>query len=176
MLGGVSWNGPAYNPRTNLLYVPAVDWCTTFAAFEQVRHIPGKLYMGGTVSLDPPARSQGWVTAVDATTGAVRWKYRSSRPMVAAVTTTAGDVLFTGELTGDFLALDARSGDVLYRFNTGGPMGGGIVTYAVAGKQYVAAASGSPSNFWVETPAGSLDAPAGKGSGAPTIVVFTVPR
>jgi len=176
VLGGVSWNGPAYNPRTNLLYVPAVDWCTTFTAFEQVRHIPGKLYMGGTVNLDPPARSQGWVTAVDATMGAVRWKYRSSRPMVAAVTATAGDVLFTGELTGDFLALDARSGDVLYRFNTGGPMGGGIVTYAVAGKQYVAAASGSPSNFWVETPAGSLDAPAGKGSGAPTIVVFTVPR
>ena len=176
VLGGVEWNGPAFSPRTNLLYVPAVDWCTTFTAFEQVRHIPGKLYMGGTVNLDPPSRSQGWVTAVDAATGAVRWKYRSSRPMVAAVTTTAGDVLFTGELTGDFLALDARSGDVLYRFNTGGPMGGGIVTYAVEGKQYVAAASGSPSNFWVESPGGALESPSGKGSGAPTIVVFTLAR
>jgi hypothetical protein len=86
-------------------------------------------------------------------------------------------VLFTGELTGDFLVLDARSGDVLYRFNTGGPMGGGIVTYAVEGKQYVAAASGSPSNFWLETPVGSLDPPGGgRGSGAPTIVVFTLAR
>ena len=47
VLGGVQWNGPAYSPRTRLLYVPAVDWCTTFAAFEQVRHIPGKLYMLG---------------------------------------------------------------------------------------------------------------------------------
>ena len=176
VLGGVEWNGPAFSPRTNLLYVPAVDWCTTFTAFEQVRHIPGKLYMGGTTSLDPPSKSQGWVTAVDAATGAVRWKYRSPRPMVAAVTTTAGDVLFTGELTGDFLALDARSGDVLYRFNTGGPMGGGIVTYAVAGKQYVAAASGSPSNFWVESPGAGLDVPGGRGSGAPTIVVFALAR
>ena len=96
--------------------------------------------------------------------------------MVAAVTTTAGDVLFSGELTGDFIALDARSGDVLYRFNTGGPMGGGIVTYAVNGKQYVAAASGSPSNFWVETPGAGLNAPGGKGSGAPTILVFALPR
>ncbi len=176
VLGGVEWNGPAFSPRTNLLYVPAVDWCATFAAFEQVRHIPGKLYMGGTADLDPPSKSQGWVTAVDAATGSVRWKYRSSRPMVAAVTTTAGDVLFTGELTGDFLALDARSGDVLYRFNTGGPIGGGIVTYAVGGKQYVAAASGSPSNFWVERPSGSLDAPGGRGAGAPTIIVFTLAR
>ena len=176
VLGGVEWNGPAFNPRTNFLYVPAVDWCATFTAFEQVRNIPGKLYMGGTADLDLPSKAQGWVTAVDAATGAVRWKYRSSRPMVAAVTTTAGDVVFTGELTGDFLALDARSGDVRYRFNTGGPMGGGIVTYAVGGSQYVAAASGSPSNFWVESPGASLEAPGGKGTGAPTIVVFALPR
>jgi alcohol dehydrogenase (cytochrome c) len=177
VLGGVEWNGPAFSPRTNLLYVPAVDWCTTFTAFEQVRYIPGKTYMGGTVNMDPPARSQGWITAVDASTGATRWKYRSPRPMVAAVTTTAGDVLFSGELTGDFVALDARSGEVLYRFNTGGPMGGGIVTYAVDGRQYVAAASGSPSNFWVESPRGAgLEPGGGRGAGAPTIVVFALPR
>ena len=96
--------------------------------------------------------------------------------MVAAVTTTAGGVLFTGELTGDFLALDASKGTVLYRFNTGGPMGGGVVTYAVDGRQYVAAASGSPSNFWVESPRGALEAASGKGAGAPTIVVFALGR
>jgi alcohol dehydrogenase (cytochrome c) len=102
---------------------------------------------------------------VDAVTGEVRWRYRSARPMVAAVTTTASGVLFTGELTGDFLALDAVTGAVLYRFNTGGPMGGGIVTYSAGGRQYVAAVSGSPSSFWVD-----------RNPGAPTIVVFTVPR
>ena len=161
VLGGSQWNGPAYNPGTNLLYVPAVDWCTTFAAYEQVRYVPGKLYMGGTYDMDPVARAQGWVTAVDASTGAVKWKYRSPRPMVAAVTTTAGNLLMTGELTGDFLVFDARSGDVLYRFNTGGPVGGGVVTYAAGGRQYVAVASGSPSNFWVE-----------RNPGAPTVVVF----
>ena len=110
VLGGVEWNGPAFNPATNLLYVPAVDWCTTFTAFEQFRHIPGKLYMGGDTTMDPPSKAQGWVTAVDAATGAIKWKHRSPRPMVAAVTTTGGNVLFTGELTGDFLALDARTG------------------------------------------------------------------
>ena len=49
VLGGVEWNGPAYLPATNLLYVPAVDWCATFTAFEETRYIPGKIYMGGTV-------------------------------------------------------------------------------------------------------------------------------
>ena len=165
VLGGVEWNGPAYNPNTNMLYVPAVDWCTTFTAFEQVRHIPGKLYMGGTTQMDSPAQAQGWITAVDASTGEVKWRHRSPRPVVAAVTSTAGNVLFSGELTGDFVALDARTGEVLYRFNTGGPMGGGVITYAVDGKQYVAVASGSPSSFWVD-----------RHAGAPTVVVFALPR
>ena len=74
--------------------------------------------------------------------------------------------MFAGELTGDFIVLDARTGDVLYRFNTGGPMGGGVVTYATGGRQYVAVSSGSPSDFWV-----SRDA-----AGSPTIVVFALPR
>jgi len=163
VLGGTEWNGPAYNATTNMLYVPAVDWCATFTAYEQVRFIPGKGYMGGRTDLDPPDKAQGWLTALDAATGEVKWKYRSPRPMVAAVTTTAGNVVMTGELTGDFTIFDAKTGAVLYRFNTGGPIGGGVVTYAVGGKQYVAVASGSPSNFWVD-----------RNPGAPTILVFAL--
>lgn len=164
VLGGVEWNGPSYSAMTSMLYVPAVDWCTTFTADAEPRYIPGKNYMGGTAARDPAETSQGWLTAMDATTGAVRWKYRSPRPMVAAVTSTAGGLVLTGELTGDFLALHGRTGDVLYRFNTGGSMGGGIVTYETGGRQYIAVASGTPSGFWVD-----------RNGGAPTIVVFALP-
>ena len=92
------------------------------------------------------------------------WTCAAVVSLVAAAVTTAGNLLFTGELTGDFLAFDARDGRELYRFNTGGPMGGGVVTYEVRGKQYVAAASGSPSAFWTDA-----------NPGAPTIVVFALP-
>jgi alcohol dehydrogenase (cytochrome c) len=163
-LGGVEWNGPAYNPLTNLLYVGAVDWCSTFIAADTVRYVPGQLYLGGRVMWDSLSEARGWLTAVDATRGTVRWRYRSPAPLLAAVTTTAGGVVFTGELTGDFLVLDARSGEVRYRFNTGGPMGAGIVTYAVNGKQYVAAMSGGASPFWVSRERGSA-----------TVVIFGLP-
>jgi alcohol dehydrogenase (cytochrome c) len=53
---------------------------------------------------------------------------------------------------------------VLYRFNTGGPIGGGVITYAAGGKQYVAVSTGSPSDFWVS-----------RETGAPTIVIFGLP-
>ena len=163
LLGGVEWNGPALHPGLGLLYVPAVDWCATYTEVEEFRFIPGKLYMGGTLEMDE--MRQGWITAVDAATGAVRWRYKSELPMVAAVTATAGGVLFTGELTGDFLVLDAATGKELYRFNTGGPMGGGAITYEAGGRQYVAVVSGKPSPGW-----GAPEL------GAATVFVFALPE
>ena len=80
--------------------------------------------------------------AVDPRSGKIAWRVKWPTPMYAAITPTAGDVLFTGDLNGDFLVLDARNGKKLYSFNTGGPMAGGVITYAVKGKQYVAVASG----------------------------------
>jgi alcohol dehydrogenase (cytochrome c) len=118
--------------------------------------------MGGTIEMDEIR--QGWLTAVDGATGAVRWKYRSPLPMLAGVTATAGGVVMTGELTGDFLVLDAASGRELFRFNTGGPIGGGVVTYEAAGRQHVAVASGKPSPGW------GLEE-----LGAPTIFVLALP-
>jgi alcohol dehydrogenase (cytochrome c) len=112
---------------------------------------------------DPPEQSRGWLTAIDAATGKVRWQYQSQRPMLAAVTTTSSNLLFTGEVTGDLLALDANDGKVLYRFNTGGPMIGGVVTYQVDRKQYVAAVSGGTNTFWRTQP------------GSATVVVLAVP-
>jgi alcohol dehydrogenase (cytochrome c) len=83
--------------------------------------------------------------------------------MVGAVTATSTDLVFTGEMTGDFLTLDGRTGQVLYRFNVGGPIPGGVITYAVGGKQYVAAASGAMAGFWSAPAASSV------------VVVFSLP-
>jgi len=160
VLGGVEWSGPAYHPGSGLLFTPAVDWCSTFALADTVRYTPGKNYLGGTAKLD--SISQGWLTAVDASTGKVRWRYRSEKPMVAAVTTTAGGLVLTGEATGDFLVLDVSTGRELYRLNTGAAMGGGVISYAVKGRQYIAAASGRAGFFFGST-------------GAPTMFVFALP-
>jgi alcohol dehydrogenase (cytochrome c) len=163
VLGGVEWNGPAYSERTGLLYVNAVDWCSTFRRSREFR-LSGQLDMGGNWTMDSVSTWGGWLTAVDGATGLVRWRYRSPAPLIASVAVTAGDVVLTGELTGDALALDARTGTVLWRFNTGGPIGGGVVTYAAGGAQYVAIASGYPSSFWVT-----------EHHGAATVFVFALP-
>jgi alcohol dehydrogenase (cytochrome c) len=163
-LGGTLANGPAYNPNTNMLYAPAVDWCGKFIKASEDHFVRRELYLGGTYIADPVEKSRGWLTAVDASTGKVAWKYESSRPMTAAVATTSAGLIFTGEQAGDFLTLDARTGEVLYRFNTGGPMIGGVLTYVVNGKQYVAATSGNASGSWKATP------------GSSTVIIFSLPE
>jgi len=81
---------------------------------------------------------------------------------VAGITVTSGGMLFTGDLNNDFLAMDASNAMTLYRFNPGGSVGGGVISYGIAGKQYVATTSGVVSGFF-------------GGSGTSAIVVFSLP-
>jgi alcohol dehydrogenase (cytochrome c) len=68
--------------------------------------------------------------------------------MLANVVATAGGVIFTGTMGGDFLALDASKGNVLYRHALGASVAGGVITYALSGTQYVAVESGYVSKFF----------------------------
>jgi len=144
--GAILNNGPAYSPATNLVYINSQDWCNV--GFKRpAKYIAGIQYDGGTGRRDPLDESFGWTTAIDATSGDIKWRYRSPQgiPMLGAVTPTAGNVVFTGDTAGYFLVFNATSGDVLYRFNTGGVLGGGVATYSVKGRQFVAVMSGNTS-------------------------------
>jgi alcohol dehydrogenase (cytochrome c) len=93
--------GPAYDASLNLLFVNAVDWCTTvrLARLDTLKGRPSAPWTGevggGFGRFDPKERWQGWLTAVDADDGTVRWKHRSSTPLLAPLTATAGGVVFT---------------------------------------------------------------------------------
>ena len=144
-VAGVQWNGPAFSPATGLLYVNAIDWCTVFKLGPDPKWVATVPYTGlanGWGANDPISKWAGWINAVDPKTGRMAWRVKWQTPMYAALTPTAGNVLFTGDLHGNFLALDARNGQTLYSFNTGGPIAGGVITYERGGKQYVAVASG----------------------------------
>ena len=139
--GGVLWSGPAYHPDEKILVTPSIDYCAQFITSEEVEHVPGRMYMGGGV--EPADEQSGWLTAIDVESGDVKWRYHSPTPMVSGVTTTAGGLVISGELTGNLLVLDASSGEVLNSIFTGAPVGGGIVSYEVDGKQYIATNSGN---------------------------------
>jgi len=159
--GGVEWNGAAYSPPIGMLFVNSVDWCGTSTLLEN-RYVEGSMYYNGSYKLDPRSEAKGWTKAFNAADGKPVWTRKSPTPMVSALTPTAGGVLFTGDLNGYFLALDSKTGDELFRFNTGGGIAGAAATYLVDGKQYVAITSGNHSRtIWNDT-------------GAMTVVVFAL--
>jgi alcohol dehydrogenase (cytochrome c) len=159
----MEWNGPAYNAITRTLFVATVDWCGTFTKSDKAPDfVPNAHYYGGAVTPDPRDQAKGWLHAIDATTGKARWRKQWPTPLVAGVTVTAGGMLFTGDLNNEFLAIDASNGETLYRFNTGGSIGGGVISYGIDGKQYVATTSGIISGFF-------------GGSGTSAIIIFALP-
>ena len=160
IFGGVEWNGTAYSRVNDALLVNSVDWCVTNKLGAKEVHTPGALYFGGIPVPDPIGQSKGWTHALDANTGKVLWKIAQRTPMIAGVTPTAGGVAFTGDLLGNFQVLDVKNGKKLYEFQTGGPIAGGVVTYEVNGRQYIAVAAGNVSLI------------PGNRPGNPTIVVF----
>jgi alcohol dehydrogenase (cytochrome c) len=149
--GGNEWNGAAFHPQLNTLYTGAVDWCASVQLAAEVE-VPsaGAIWFGSAIGeiQAPSSEAKGWITAFDADTGAVRWKFAAPAPVVAGVTPTAGGLVFTADLTGRLRAFDAESGAVLFELDTGQSIGGGIVSYSAAGKQKIGVASGMKSGIW----------------------------
>jgi alcohol dehydrogenase (cytochrome c) len=155
--GGTEWNGPSYSPLTNLVYVGAVDWCSTVTlasddaikASQVGRPWSGAAGQKAFGALDPAGQWAGWVTAVDADHGNIAWKRKLPAPVLGAVTPTAGGVVFAADMSGNVYAFNASTGATVWQINTAGAVGGGIVSYATpSGEQRIAIATGMNSPIW----------------------------
>lgn len=152
-------NGPAYDPKTNLILVGEVDWCTTVTLQtpEQIQKTATGTPWSGEASInpfnmwgkqDPFGDWAGWVYASDADTGAWKWRIKTNYPIQSGVTPTAGGVVFFGDMGGNFYAVDATNGQKLWGQKIGGAVGGGVITYRVNGTQKVAVATGLTEILW----------------------------
>jgi PQQ-dependent dehydrogenase (methanol/ethanol family) len=135
--GATNWYSTAFNPATRLFYVMAVEDCNVYRRAQNGGYVPY------AEPADPPAKV---LRALDLETGRVAWEV----PQVGApefnysgVLSTAGGLLFYGETGGAFAAADAKTGRMLWRFETNAAWKASPMTYMVKGRQYVAIAAGS---------------------------------
>jgi len=157
--GGAEWNGPAYDPKTNLVYIGEVEWCTTatLQTPKQIADVPSGAPWSGEASLnpfntwgkpDPFGNWAGWVYASNADTGVWKWRVKTNYPIQSGMTPTAGGVVFFGDMGGNFYAVDADNGRKLWGQKIGGAIGGGVITYTASGAQKVAVATGLTEILW----------------------------
>jgi outer membrane protein assembly factor BamB len=149
--GGTNWAPPSFSPRTGLFYVATWENSGILAVSGQFpRPAPGpntrQTSMGNTNLLpfyNNDDEAYGVVRAYDPQTLDQKWEFKLGDITWGGTLSTAGDVVFSGGRDGYFLALDARTGQLLWKANVGGQINSAAMSYAVNGKQYVAIAAGN---------------------------------
>ena len=148
LVGGKNWAPMSYNPQTRLAYVNSTDfgWDYEAQSLEELAKLkPGiSPYFGvkREYVFDHPD-GRGHLRAIDPLTGKSKWAMPLKSPNMAGTMTTAGGLVFTGQLTGEFVAVDAETGKVLWQYQMGAGSVGQPVTWERDGKQYVTMTSGS---------------------------------
>jgi alcohol dehydrogenase (cytochrome c) len=135
----------AFNPSTGLIY--ATTWNVPRL---QKLAAPRPQAIGANstgVDARQPDKKSGDVVghflAINPVTGEKKWEVPAiDYPISAGMLATGGGLLFTGKLTGEFIALDQDTGQPLWQFKTGSSVNSTAITYTHKGRQYVTIASG----------------------------------
>ena len=141
--GGKDWEAGAYSPLTNMMYMPLRSTCARVLST-----MDGGLAiyrLAARHQLAPGTDQLGSVRAISAETGRTAWIFEQ-RAATTSLVTTGGGLVFGGDVNGRFRAFDQDTGDVLWEINLGSPVTGFPITFAVDGRQYVAASTGSAAN------------------------------
>jgi PQQ-dependent dehydrogenase (methanol/ethanol family) len=141
--GGSLWSTPSVSPLTHYFYVMGVNQAYSVTAFEIKPYVFGTPTVGQQTggSQKPevtPFPPTGTLTAIDVNTGKIAWQDKTSLPMYGGIVTTASNLLFTGEMDGNFDAFDAKTGKKLWHYFMGVGVCSPPITYRVKGIQYVA--------------------------------------
>jgi len=137
MGGGHNWQATAYSPQTGLYYFGSADGCHNFYRHDS-EFVEGEWYQLSGAREPAGERSQGSFLAVDPATGDIRWRFSMVRNPSGGALATAGGLVFVGDASGNLIAFDARSGKVLWRFQTGAAIYAPPVSYSFEGRQYIA--------------------------------------
>ena len=145
--GATNWYSPSYSPRTELFYLSTWEYASVYFKGDPT-YVRGNRYIGSfpkgvypdvRVDVDP---GYGAVRALDPRSGERKWEYKMTSVTEGGILTSAGDVLFSGNMEGHFFALDVSTGKLLWNTNLGGRVISSPITYEVGGKQHVTIAAG----------------------------------
>ena len=138
--GGHNWMSPSYNPATKLLYFSAREERRRFFKTDAPEFRPGEPFFGGGGGGGArfrPEESWGKLIAMIPETGEIKWEHRILAPPWAGVLSTAGNLVFSATPSGNFYALDARTGKELWQFNGGDRVFASPITFLSRGKQLI---------------------------------------
>jgi alcohol dehydrogenase (cytochrome c) len=143
MEGATNWFSTAFNPVTGLYYVQTLEKCNIFTK-SPGRWQAGQSYYDGSARTPPGERGQKILRAIDIRTGRMAWELPQVGPANTwgGVLSTAGGLVFFGEDSGTFMAVEAATGKALWQFPVNQVWKASPMTYSFDGRQHIAVAAG----------------------------------
>jgi len=148
--GGAMWQPPAYSPLTHYLYTMAINEPHIYKVKPSKPWVPGTPEVGQQFGNAIPTEAErkalesqmippsGNLSAIDVNSGRIAWQYPSDHLMFGGVLATASNLVFAGEVNGNIMAFDAKSGEKLWSYHMGIGVCTPPITYRVKGVQYLA--------------------------------------
>jgi alcohol dehydrogenase (cytochrome c) len=158
--GGTNWFPMAYNPDLGYVFFATNHWAMALTAWppEEVVYQEGQPYMGVDYQMYRLEDDIGYVKAFDVASKKFVWESPSPLPLFAGMLATESGLVFTGDQLGHLMALDAKTGETLWQFQTGSGINASPITYELDGTQYVAILSGlgGDPSFYFKGPKGGM--------------------
>jgi alcohol dehydrogenase (cytochrome c) len=140
--GATNFQAPSYSPQTGWVYLAFQESTQRYISAPQTLE-PGRQYPGGR-GASTGARGSAGIKAIDPESGKTMWEFKLYQgSLTAGVLATAGGIVFAASREGHLIALDAKTGQFLWRFQTGAAIEASPISYAVDGRQFVAVSSGN---------------------------------
>jgi alcohol dehydrogenase (cytochrome c) len=158
--GGTNWFPMAYNPDLGYVFFATNNWAMALTAWppEDVVYKAGAPYMGVDYQMYRLGDDIGYIKAFDVASKEFVWETPSRLPLFAGMLATKSGLVFTGDQLGHVMALDGRTGETLWQFQTGSGINASPITYELDGTQYVAILSGlgGDPSFYFTGPKGGM--------------------
>ena len=140
--GAVNWPPPSFSPDTGLFYAPVQEGYAMYYLAETDPR--GAMGLGGKEEISL-GNLRSYLAAIDYKTGKIVWRHvypQLGGPAGGGVLSTAGKLVFAGDISGNLVAYDATNGKPLWHAYVGTPISNAPETYILDGHQYVLAAAG----------------------------------